>query len=194
LIVVPFLFSCSGDNVTNDKKIVELTIHPETGYNEFLFADDMYGEFLQYSEGKNPQKRILLSPGESFNNFKFQKGYNYVLKVKKITLKHPLQDNYNVIYEYIETLSKEKAIEQETISEVVMEVAPVRVNFIPRGKEPLQAYLTKITTETKPKPILKIEGFDFEKGYTYILKVKKSIQVNPYKETYSLVEILSKQQ
>jgi len=192
LILAPFLFSGSGDNVRENKKIVELSIYPETGYNEYLFSDQMYGEFLQYSEGKNQEKQLLLSPAESFNNFNYQKGFHYTIKVAKITLNHGSKDGSSVIYEYIETLSKKKAVQKETESEVIMEVAPVKVNFMPRGKEPKKAHLVKITTETRPRPLITIEGFNFEKGYTYRLRIRRSIQSAPFKEHFTLLEVLSK--
>lgn len=192
MILSPFLFSCSGVDVSDSKKVVELTIYPDTGFNEYLFSDDMYGEFLQFSEGKSTQVQLLQNPGDSFADFKFQKGYKYCIKATKILLKHSPQGTSNVIYQYIETLDKKKVVTQDLESEIIMEVAPVKISYMPRGQEPQQAFLVKIITESKPRPILKIEGFDFEKGYTYRLKVKKSIQATPYKEKYTLIEVLAK--
>ncbi|EKF55910.1 hypothetical protein I215_05140 [Galbibacter marinus] len=192
MILGPFLFSGSGEIDTDNKKIVELSIYPTTGYNEYLFSDDMYGEFLQYCEGKNPKKRLLLSPGESFNNFNYQKGYHYIIKAEKITLNHALKDNSSVIYEYIETLSKQRAALPTSTTEVIMEVAPVKVNFMPRGKEPRKAFLIKITNEARPRPLTRIEGFEFEKGYIYRLRVTKIIHPETYKERFILSEILAK--
>lgn len=192
LIPASFLFSGSGDNVTENKKIVELSIYPDTGYNEYLFSDEMYGEFLQYSEGTNPEKRLLLSPAESFNKFSYQKGFHYVIKAAKITLKHSPYKELNVIYEYIETVSRKKTKEPPVASEITMEVAPVKITFIPRGEEPRQAYLAKITSESRPRPVPHIEGFDFKIGYTYRLRVMKIILTSPYKEQYTLLKILSK--
>lgn len=192
MIISPFLFSCGGDDVTDSKKTVELTIYPDTGFNGFLFSDDMYGEFLQFTEGKSSKKQLLLYPGESFNNFNYQKGYKYKLKATKITLNHAPQEGANTTYEYLETLSKEKVLDRDIESEITIEVAPVKINFMPIGKEPQSTYLTKATTEHTPRPITSIEGFDFEKGYTYRLLVKKIIQATPYKERYILSKIISK--
>lgn len=192
MIPAPFLFSGSGDSVKQNKKIVELSIYPDTGFNEYLFSDEMYGEFLQYSEGTNPEKRLLLSPAESFDKFSYQKGFHYVIKVVKITLKHSHHKELNVIYEYIETVSKKKTKEPPVASEITMEVAPVKITFMPRGREPRQAYLVKIASESRPRPVTHIEGFDFEIGHTYRLRVMKIILTSPYKEQYTLLEVLSK--
>jgi len=194
LILAPFLFSGSGENVTDNKEIVELHIYPETAYHEYLFSDDMYGEFLQYSEGTNPQKHLLLSPGESFNNFNYKKGFNYVIKATKTTIKHPLHKDLNVIYEYIETIAVEKSDIPQIYSEVTMEVAPVMISFMPRNSEPKPAYLVKISGENKPRPVTRIEGFKFKKGYTYRLRVKRSIWFSSIKfnEYFWLLEVISK--
>lgn len=192
LILDPFLFSGSGEFDTDKKKIVELSIYPNTGFNEYLFSDDMYGEFLQYSEGKNTSKQLLLSPGESFASFNYQKGYHYTIKAEKINIKHSPKQASSVIYQYLETLSKEKIITQDAAEDLIMDVAPVKINFIPRGKEPRKAYLVKLTTESKPRPILKIKEFHFKKGYHYRLRVRKTIQASPFKEHYTLLEVMSK--
>ncbi|WP_417361922.1 hypothetical protein [Galbibacter sp.] len=194
MTLAPFLFSGSGDNVTDHKEIVELHIYPETAYNEYLFSDDMYGEFLQYSEGTDPEKHLLLSPGESFDNFEYKKGFHYVIKATKITIKHAAQKELNIIYEYIETISKKIANLPEVLSENTMEVAPVMITFIPRRSEPRPAYLTKITGESRPRPVTHIEGFNFKQGYTYRLKVQTAISYPPlcYHENFRLLEVMSK--
>src|SRR5690606_6962352 len=109
-----------------------------------------------------------------------------------LILKHSPKETSSVIYQYLETLSKEKIIERDTEEDLIMDVAPVKINFIPRGKEPKKAYLVKITTESKPRPILKIKGFHFKKGYHYRLRVKKIIQASPFKEKFTLLEVMSK--
>lgn len=169
-----------------------MTIHPDTGFNGFLFSDDMYGEFLQFSEGKSSKKQLLLYPGESFVDFNYQKGYKYTLKAVKITIKHGAENTANATYQYVKTISKVKVLDRDLEFEITMEVAPVKINFIPRGQEPQSAYLVKVTTEQKPRPILHIEGFEFEKGNTYRLRVRKIIQATPYKERYIVSKIISK--
>ena len=44
------------------------------------------------------------------------------------------------------------------------------------------------------KPLLGIEGFNYEEGYKYKLTVKKIIQAEPYSVSYILVDMISKEQ
>lgn len=42
--------------------------------------------------------------------------------------------------------------------------------------------------------IIEIEGFTYEEGYEYSLKVKEVIEADPYSKRYALIEILSKEE
>src|SRR5690606_9800851 len=123
----------------------------------------------------------------------YKKGFHYVIKATKITLKHSPHKDVNVIFEYIETISKKIANKQDSYSEITMEVAPVMISFIPRESEPKLAYLVKTADESRPRPVTRIIGFKFKKGYTYRLRVYRSISYPPlpYSEQFQLLEVMS---
>lgn len=194
ILVTPLLFSCSKEDEGDIVKTVEMTIYPETGYGGYFISDNVYGEFLYFSDSGEKEKRLLTDGGASFDDFDYEKGYAYKLRATKVLLKDPPQDGSSVRYEYLETLSKEKVITQNSEQKTEIQVAPEKVGFIPRSEHKLeQALFVQETGEERRKPLLGIEGFDYEEGYSYTLSVKKVIYANPYSVEYILLDILSKE-
>ena len=192
-ITTTFLLSCSKDDDGDVEKVIEMTIYPETGYSGYVMSEDVYGEFLCFSESDSNEKKVLTDGGGSLNNFDYEKGYEYKIRAKKTFLKNPPQDASSIRYDYIETLSQEKIITENSEQNIEIEVAPEKIGFIPRsGNEIEQALFVRKKGEDKMQPLLNIEGFDYEEGYKYRLSVKKVIQADPYSVRYILLEILSK--
>jgi hypothetical protein len=189
-----FFSGCLPNKDGNKEKIVKMTIYPKTGYGGYLFSHDTYGEFLIFSESDNKKKRLFTNGGVSFNKFDYKKGYKYALKAKKIWLSNPPQDGPSIRFEYLKTFSKVKAIKEDSKQEIEIEVAPKKVKFIPRSTHKIQkALFIKEKGADNWRPLIEIEGFDFEIGYTYMLDVKKVIQAEPYSVKYILLTVLSKE-
>ncbi|WP_268223664.1 DUF4377 domain-containing protein [Sinomicrobium oceani] len=197
ILISCVLTSClqDDDNNGDKEKTVEMTIYPETAYGEY-FMSDIWGEFLTFSDSnENTVQTMSGIITEGFADLDFKKGYQYALRVKKIWMKNPPQDVSSVKYSYLETLQEKKMITEDR--ELLMEliIAPQKVKFIPRGEKDLQsALLVKETGETRKWPLIHIEGFDFEEGYTYTVRVRKSISASPYRVHYILKDIISKKQ
>jgi hypothetical protein len=190
-----FLSSCSKDDNGDVQKTVEMTVYPEIGYGGYLFSDDVYGEFLLFSENDNQDKQLLTNGDTSFNDFEYEQGYEYTLEARKTFLKNPPQDGSSIQYNYIKTLSKKKVITQDSEQQIEMEVAPKKVGLITRVQNGIQqAFFVKENEEDNMKLLLEIEGFNYEEGFKYKLRVKKIILAEPYSVKYLLLDILSKEQ
>ena len=75
-----------------------------------------------------------------------------------------------------------------------MEVGPAKVGFISLSEDGIQqALFVKESGENNMKPLLSVEGFNYEEGYTYQLNVRKIIQAEPYSVKYVLVDIVSQE-
>jgi len=189
--------SCSNDddNGGDEQKTVEMTIYPETGYGGFVLSEDVYGEFLLFSESDNQEKRVLTNGGGIYDSLNYEKGYEYKIEARKTFLKNPPQDGSSITFEFIKTLSKEKVITENSEQQIEIEVGPDKVGFLLLSQSGIQqALLVKENREDSMKPLLGIEGFDHEEGFKYELSVKKVIQAEPYSLKYILVNIISKEQ
>jgi hypothetical protein len=187
-----FLSSCSEGDV---EKIVEMTIYEETGYGMHPFSDDVFDEFLLVSDSDDEEKSYLINGKFIHDNLEYKKGYEYKVKVRKIFLKNPPLDASSIKFEFIKRLSKKKIITQNSEQQIEMEVAPIKTGFIPiLEKEIQQALLVKENGEHNVKPLIGIEGFNYEEGYQYKLSVKKMIEAEPYSVKYILLAIVSKEE
>ncbi|QXP65722.1 DUF4377 domain-containing protein [Polaribacter sp. AHE13PA] len=196
-LIITLLSSCLKDDDGDVQKIVEMTVYSETGYGGYAFSTDVYGEFLLFSESDNQENRILTNGDNSFSdNFNYEKGYEYKLEAKKTFLENPPQDGSSIIFEYVKTISKEKVITQNSEQEIEMDVNPNKVQFIPRNSQNgiQEALFVKENGENNMKPLLEIEGFNYEEGYRYKLNVLKIIQAEPYSLKYVFVDIISQEQ
>ncbi|MBJ7880461.1 DUF4377 domain-containing protein [Gelidibacter salicanalis] len=194
-LTITFLSSCSKNDDGDVVKTVEMTVYPETGYGGYVFSQDVYGEFLLFSENDNQEKRILTNGGDFSDNFNYEKGYEYKIEARKIFLKNPPQDGSSIIFEFVKIISKTKVVTQDSEQQIEMEVGPTKVGFISRSLNEIQeALFVKENGDTHMKPLLEIEGFNHEEGYEYQLNVKKIIEAEPYSVKYILVDIVSQEQ
>ncbi len=194
IITITIFSSCSNDDDGDVQKNVEMTIYPDTGFGGYLFSTNVHGEFLLISESDNQDKRILTNGDSSFNNFDYEKGFEYKIEAKKTFLKNPPQDGSSIIFEFIKIISKTKVITQNSEQLIELQVGPAKVGFISRSQNGIQqALFVKENTETNMKPLLEIEGFNFEEGYKYKLSVKKIIQAEPYSVKYILLDVVLKE-
>lgn len=194
IIVLLFFGSCSNDDKGDVQKTIEMTIYSDTGFSGYILSENLYGEFLLFSEGDNNNQNVLTSGGNSFSDFDYEKGYQYKIKARKTTLANPPQDGSSVEYEYLETISKKKVVTENSEQQIEIEVEPKKVRYITRlGNGTEEAFFIKENGGINSKPLLEIENFDYEEGNRYKLKVKKLIQAEPYAVKYVLIEVLLKQ-
>jgi hypothetical protein len=195
ILTTTFLSSCSNDDDGDVQKIVEMTIYPETGIGGYLFSTDVYGEFLLFSESDNQDIRLLTSGGSVYDNLNYEKGFEYKIEARKTFLKNPPQDGSSIVFEFIKTISKNKVVTQNSEIQIEMEVGPTKVGFITLSQDGIQqALFVKENGEDNMKPLLSIEGFNYEEGYEYKLNVKKIIQAEPYSVKYILLDIISQEE
>lgn len=199
IVLSVLLFSCLNEEGDRER-IVEMTIYPETGYGGSLMSD-VWTQPLLFSDSEDNQKRNLTDIIMEDFDFNYERGYEYLFKVKKIWMQDPPQDVSSVKYVFIELLNKEKVILADSEKDIELFVSSETVKFTPKypyefeDDETLKFYDAMLVKETGTDSWMalpKIEGFDFEKGYEYALDVKKITQAEPYSVRYVLIDILSK--
>ena len=137
-------------------------------------------------EGVKVEQNLNLSAIEGFT---YEKGYEYLLEVKKTN--NSKTDDYQ--YSLVKIVSKNQTGELEAI--VLLHVTTERIE----GEVHNERMTVKEEGEIMWLPSsFKIEKFEYEKGFEYLLKVKKTtIKMPPQSGfinfyLYTLVEIISK--
>ena len=202
IILSAFIGSCTYEEADREK-IVEMTIYPETGYGAGVLSD-VVTEPIQFSDNDENRKQLLTDIITEGFDFNYERGYEYTLRVKKVWMQNPPQDVSSVKYIFIELLSNKKVITTDSEKCIELFVSSQTVKFTPKypneyenvgGIETLKIY-NAIHVQEKGTDnwmaLTKIEGFDFEKGYEYVINVKKITQSDPYSVRYVLLNIVSK--
>ena len=193
ILTILFFSACSNDEKGDVQKTIEMTIYSDTGFAGYFMSDNLYGEFLLFSEEGNKNVNVLTSGGSSFDDFDYEKGYQYKVKARKTTLANPPQDGSSIIYDYLETISKKKVVTENSEQQIEIEVGPKKVGYIARSQNGRQeAFFIKENGAENTKIVTVIDNFNFEEGNRYKLKVKKVIQAEPYTVKYILIEVVSK--
>ena len=195
-----FFTSCLKDEENDKEKIVEITIYPETGYGASIMSD-IWTQPLIFSDNDDNQKQMLVDIIFEDLNIDYERGYKYTLKAKKVWMHEPPQDVSSIKYVYIELLSKEKVITENSEEIIELLVLSETVRFTPEYPSEFEAdespkiynaLHTKKNGTDDWMTLTVIEGFDFEDGYEYVLNVKKITQADPYLVRYILLDIKSK--
>ncbi len=102
VLCIVLLNAC--DNV-EDVSEVEIIVS-----SELITAIDPVGgkeaDYMQIKEiGNDPGYWNTVRP-HGIKGFDYQEGYEYILLVRKIKIKNPLQDQSNIRYEFIKIISK----------------------------------------------------------------------------------------
>ena len=199
--IIFFLVGCSKGE-TDRVKIVEMTIYPETGYGVSVMSD-IWIQPLIFSDSDENQRRLLIDIITEGFDFDYQRGYEYKFKAKKIWMQEPPQDVSSIKYEFVKLISKKKVITKDCEENIELFVSSEKVKFMPEypnefedeetGKPQIyNALKVKVSDSDKWMVLTEIEGFDFEAGYEYQLRVRKVTQAEPYNVKYVLLEMLSK--
>lgn len=195
--------SCTKDE-SDREKIVEMTIYPETGYGASLMSD-IWTQPLIFSDNDENQQKLLMDIITEGFDIDYERGYQYKLKVKKIWMSEPPQDASSIKYVFIELLSKEKVITANREDDIKLFVSSETVKFTPSYPSEYEdeinfspkiydALYVKETDTNSWMALKEIEGFDYEKGYEYELRVKKITLADPYAVRFVLLEVLSKEE
>lgn len=180
----------------NDKtKIVEVTIYPETGYGT-PWLSDIVIDALVFSDTDDNQKQLLVDIITEGFDFDYERGYEYTFKAKKVWMSNPPLDVSSIKYQFIGPLRKKKVITEDSEEEMVVFVSSELVKYAPKfstkdedeGPEVYDALHVKDTNSNNWLVLKEIEGFDYEHGFEYTLRVKKIIQATPYWVRYVLLE------
>ena len=204
IILSVFFASCTKEEADREK-IVEMTLYPETGYGASIMSD-VLTEPIQFSDNDENQKYLLTDIITEGFDFNYERGYEYTLKVKKVWMQNPPQDVSSVKYVFIELLTKKKVITSDSEKIIELFVSSQTVKFTPKypgeyekvagGEMPkiYDALHVKENGTDNWMALTKIEGFDYVKGYEYILNAKKITQADPYLVRYVLLDIISKKE
>jgi len=204
IILSVFFGSCTKDEADREKT-VEMTLYPETGYGASIMSD-VLTEPIQFSDNDENQKHLLTDIITEGFDFNYERGYEYTLKVKKVWMQNPPQDVSSVKYVFIELLTKKKVITSDSEKIIELFVSSQTVKFTPKypgeyekvagGEMPkiYDALHVKENGTDNWMALTKIEGFDYVKGYEYILNAKKITQADPYLVRYVLLDIISKKE
>ncbi|HZK93484.1 MAG TPA: DUF4377 domain-containing protein [Prolixibacteraceae bacterium] len=202
LIVISLILTCCiKDEEADKEKIVEMTIYPETEYGASIMSD-ILTQPVVFSESDDNQKRMLVDIITEGFDINYERGYKFTLRVKKVWMHEPPQDASSIKYIFIELLSKEKVITEDSEENIELFVSSQTVKFTPKFPGEYEedeshpkiynALLVKKIGTDSWMALTKIEGFDFEEGYEYMLNVKKMTQAEPYSVSYILQNINSK--
>jgi len=193
---------CTKDD-GDKEKIVEMTIYPETGYGASVMSD-IWTQPLIYSDNDENQEKMLVDIITEGFDFDYERGYEYKFRVKKVWMQEPPQDVSSIKYEFIELFSKEKVITNDSEENLNLFVASETVKFTPKYPSEYEdednmtpkiydALKVKNTDSDNWMALTEIEGFNYENGYEYELRVKKVTQAEPYSVKYVLIETISKE-
>ncbi|MCM4172777.1 DUF4377 domain-containing protein [Arenibacter sp. TNZ] len=201
IVLSLFLNSCLKDEEKDKERIVEMIIYPETGYGASVMSD-IWTQPLIFSDTDDSQKRLLVDIIVEDFDFEYERGFKYTLKVKKVWMHEPPQDVSSVKYVYIELLSKEKIITEDSEEIIDLFVSSKSVKFTPKFPSEFEenesspkiytALHSKKTDSDNWMVLTEIEGFVFEEGYEYVLSVNKITKAEPFSVKYILLNIKSK--
>lgn len=196
-----FLFSCEKE-AKDRAENVEITIYPEIGYSGNVLSD-IWSDALVISDTDDNEKRLLDNITERFDYQDYERGYQYVYKAKKVWMHNPPQDVSYIKYIFLELLSKKRDITENSEKDIQLYVLPQKVEYRPwiskeahidGGMPHYEALHVKDMTTGYWLALRDIDGFEFEKGYEYMINVKEVTHANPYSLQYKLVNVVSKEE
>lgn len=212
-IGVLVLAACNNGGDSEQSEATEQTEQTEeTQTGEEGEVVTMYiGPELVDCEGEGPQKCMLVkySPDEEYQlfysgieGFNFEPGYEYELKVLVTPVENPPAGGSSLKYTLVEEVSKtpvDTGSGETTVPEdgeiVTMYVGPETAECT--GVAPQTCLLVKETPDGEYQYFYdNIEGFEYEPGYNYELKVLVTPVENPPADgsslKYTLVEVVNK--
>lgn len=192
LLLAAFAFTACDKN--DDYEVREWTIASQLG---IAHGSHTLQPVLLVKTNNDTSWRAVYSGIEGFD---YEPGYEYRLRIMATQLSDPPQDGSSVRYTLLEQLSKTPAtsvIPEQFFPVFTMEVAPQPMNY--QGQHFLGVRFPESgLNEWQPWPF-RIEGFDYEPGYTYKLQVGTAVvpaAESPegyYTVEYSMLDLLDKE-
>lgn len=198
LVVGTVSASCMKDGSEDKVERINAEVSAYTnGSSTGFFSDALTEGMLVKLEGDDYYQGFYFSEIEGFS---FERGNNYKLRIKQITLAHPPMDGGSVRYELIEVLSKKEAdytkeditlyVSAQTGEKIIVPDAPKLRGIKIRANE---------NEDWSVVPFNCIDGFKHEEGYDYKLSVVRITLPDSGKPKngalnvqYSLKEIITK--
>lgn len=198
LVVGAVSVSCMKDDSEDKIERINAEVSAYTnGSSIGFFSDALTEGMLVKLEGDDYYQGFYFSEIEGFT---FERGNNYKLRIKQITLAHPPMDGGSVRYELIKVLSKKEA--DYTKEDITLYVsAQTGEKNIAQDSYKLRGIKirTNENEDWSVAPFNCIDGFKYEEGYDYQLSVVKITLPDsgkPRNEAlnvqYSLKEIITK--
>lgn len=202
LTALIIIFSgCAKDGVDKEKDVI-VTIYEHTGYGAAVLSNILTEPLLFSDSDENETGTLtdIITEGVSVHE-NYERGYRFTYKAKKVWMNNPPQDVSSIKYVFTELMSKERAITEDSEEEITLFISSETVKFSPRypseyDKDGWPIVYDALSANKEGTTIwmgiIEIEGFEYEEGYEYRLKVKEIIEAEPYLKRYALIEILSK--
>ncbi|MGL4852483.1 MAG: DUF4377 domain-containing protein [Tannerellaceae bacterium] len=199
MILTKLFYSCLTEEVDKEENVV-MTIYPETTYGKSILSN-VWTETVLFSDSdENKVKPLINITYEQFD-FEYERGYEYTFKARKIWMSNPPQDVSQIKYIFVGPVSKIKKILDDSQEELELTIASETVMLQPSFPTEYEGEIPKIyhalfantkNNDSPPLVLKEIEGFDFQKGYEYKLRVVKETIATPYSVKYRLIEVIDR--
>nr|WP_319400323.1 DUF4377 domain-containing protein [uncultured Carboxylicivirga sp.] len=195
------LTACDKDDDKDQTQEVTFTIYEDTGFGAALMSQYLT-EPLLFSDDEGVHIHQLTDIIVEGLDFEYQRGYRYTFLATKVKMANPPADVSSIKYILNELVSKTKVITQNSEEEFNLGVAAQTIPFIPCFPTPVNEDGSPVVYDAMRAiqegsdswmAIVNIEGFEYEPGYQYLLKVKKIVTATPYSKRFVLVDVLSKE-
>ena len=167
-------FACTACDKDDEYEIREWTVASQLG---IAHGPHTLQPVLLVKANDDTSWRALYG---GIEGFEYQPGYEYRLRIKAEQLPDPPQDGSSIRYTLLEQISKAPAtsvIPERFFPAFTMEVAPQPMNY--RGQRFLGVRFPESgLNEWQPWPF-RIEGFEYEPGYVYRLRIGTSVVPAP---------------
>ena len=181
--------SCLNDDEPQDKvETMEAQISPYTQFSGVFMGNEII-EGMSVKFGSNLDFGFMgLSHIEGFT---FERGYGYKLRIQRIKLANPPADGDIYTYKLIKVLSKEDHAKSRTETRLYVssEIGEFKCGDLTQDMPSKGMKIRENEADDwTVGPFNRIEGFEYEKGYNYVLSVEKVVLP---KMIYSTVSSLS---
>lgn len=183
-------FACTACDKDDEYEIREWTVASQLG---IAHGPHTLQPVLLVKANDDTSWRALYG---GIEGFEYQPGYEYRLRIKAEQLPDTPQDGSSIRYTLLEQISKAPAtsvIPERFFPAFTMEVAPQPMNY--RGQRFLGVRFPESgLNEWQPWPF-RIEGFEYEPGYVYRLRIGTSVIPAPdspegyYTVCYSMLDM-----
>jgi len=168
--------SCSNDDEPVDKvETVDATISSYTQLSGVMLNNDII-EGMSVKIGSNGEYSFL--GFNAIDGFTYEGGYEYSVQLQRTTLANPPADASCYIYKLIKINSKVDKAQSRTETKMYIsgEMGAYKQGELTQDMpSPGIKYRELETDDWTVGPMNRIQGFDYEEGYDYVLSVQKTM-------------------